>query len=336
MFGWLVTCVGAICSADNEFGGVVLVAQGDKIIVEQAYGFADQDSKIQNTLDTRFCIASVSKQFTAAAVLLLCEQGKIRDVHDPVCNYLPDFPHKKVTIHQLLSNTAGIVNIPNFPVQKDAAGNVQYVFGLEDGYLATCKEPLIMAPGTAYYYSNAGFLVLTKLIAVASGTDFATFMQDNIFAPVGTTTTGWGFGDEALGVVATTGMNRFIFKNPLGTGNMTCSARDLFKLVRSLYCGKLLKPATKEIMFASVKKSYACGILVEQEPCHMLWHRGGANGFSSYDIYYPELDVTIIVLANKGEAANIVCALHEHLMPGVPFYTLDLQGNRVGLKKGSS
>jgi CubicO group peptidase (beta-lactamase class C family) len=313
----------------HGFSGVVLVAHKGEPILHEAYGFTNTPGQIPNTLDTHFLIGSMTKQFTAAAVFMLCERELIKNIHDPISTYLQDFPHKTITIHQILSHTSGLINLPPLPAQ---ASTDLFVIDKEAIIAQTYQQPLVHNPGETYLYSNAGYIILTKLVEVVSAMDFDKFMQQNLFNAIGTPSAGWETSDDAAITISADEPRKFICTQPLGSGNLRCTANDVCKLLRALYQGNMLQKPTKEIMLTPVKNSYACGVLVEDAQTTMIWHNGKFNGFTSYGIYYPEQDITIVVLANKGTSATIAHALHKIITPaGVAFYTLDAAGNKVAI-----
>jgi len=173
----------------HQFMGTVLVARGDAVIFSKAYGSANLEWNVSNTLDTKFRIGSMSKQFTAAAILLLEERGKLK-LDDTIKTYYPDAPAAwdKITLRHLLGHTSGIPNYTNTPD-----------FGRMSSWHATPEElvkrvrdlPLEFEPGAQMRYSNTGYVLLGIVIEKASGTGYAAFLKQNIFDPLGMKDTGY-------------------------------------------------------------------------------------------------------------------------------------------------
>src|ERR1700748_1843985 len=164
----------------NSFRGSVLIAIDGKILFEHGYGLADEEWNVPNTPNTKFRIASLTKQFTAASVLLLQEQRRL-NVHDAISKYLSGLPAswQAITIHQLLTHTSGIPNYTEFPEIKElnrTGATPQELIAV------VAKKPLLFPPGTKWSYTNTGYVLLGMLIEKVSGMSYAEFLQQKIFA----------------------------------------------------------------------------------------------------------------------------------------------------------
>ena len=167
--------------ATNNFSGVVLIARDGRVLVNRAYGKADRERDIANQLNTRFHIASVSKSFTAAAILLLEQRGHLT-VNDPLSKFIPDYPDgNKITVHELLSHRSGIVNANNLPeyTQKSKSR-----ISLNDVIAMFENKPLAFDPGSKFQYSNSNYNLLAYIIEKVSGETYGDFLQKNIFKPL--------------------------------------------------------------------------------------------------------------------------------------------------------
>ncbi|MDP9229722.1 MAG: beta-lactamase family protein, partial [Bacteroidota bacterium] len=165
----------------KNFNGAILVAQKGKILYNKAFGMANQDFGILNKPGTKFHIASVSKNFTAAAILLL-EQRNLLKVTDTISKYVPGLPYgDKITIHQLLTHTSGIPNINNMPEYDTIA-----LFPQTPGSLINVfkNKPLDFTPGAKYSYSNSNYNVLACIIEKVSQINYGDFLAENIFNPL--------------------------------------------------------------------------------------------------------------------------------------------------------
>jgi CubicO group peptidase (beta-lactamase class C family) len=193
---------------DQTFMGTVLVARDGEVLLSEGFGFANLEWKIPNTPVTKFRLGSVTKQFTAAAVLLLAERGKL-SLDDSVKKHWPDAPSswESVTFFHLLTHTAGIPNmaaLPNFATYRLMPSPVARTVALLK------DRPLEFAPGAQMRYSNSGYVLLGYLIESISGQSYAAFLRDNIFTPLGMMDTGYDVHAEiierrAIGYVAATG-----------------------------------------------------------------------------------------------------------------------------------
>jgi CubicO group peptidase (beta-lactamase class C family) len=175
--------------SSKKFMGSVLVARGGTVLLDKGYGFANLEWNVPNSATTKFRLGSVTKQFTAASVLLLQERGKLK-VDDPVKNYMPDAPPAwdKVTIYNLLTHTSGIPNFTSFP---DYA-STEAVSTTPEKLVARFRDkPLEFQPGEKWSYSNSGYVLLGFLIEKISGESYEKFVQENIFDPLGMKDSGY-------------------------------------------------------------------------------------------------------------------------------------------------
>lgn len=185
---------------DDKFSGVVLVAKSGKPVLQAAYGFANRKTRTPIRVDTKFDLGSMPKMFTAIAIAQLAEAGKLR-YDDPIVKYLPDYPDKaaaeKVTVHQLLTHTAGFGNYfrPGFLERR---------LSTVKEYLAlVAEDPLVGEPGARYEYSNSGYVVLGAIVESVSGQDFYDYVREHIFRSAGMRDTAYYTRDEHIENVAT-------------------------------------------------------------------------------------------------------------------------------------
>ena len=165
----------------EEFNGIVLIGNADSILFSESYGFANFDTKSRIDLNTQFYIASISKQFTATAILLLVEKGELR-LDQKIKDVLSDFPYDEITIHHLLSNTSGISGYIDFFAtnwNKRKQSNSDDVLN----YLATEKPAINFEAGSTFQYSNTNYVILAKIIEVVSHQSYQAFLEQNIFQP---------------------------------------------------------------------------------------------------------------------------------------------------------
>ncbi|MEM0982199.1 MAG: serine hydrolase domain-containing protein, partial [Cyanobacteria bacterium P01_H01_bin.58] len=182
---------GAYLQAHYETGrfmGTAIVAQPNEILFVNSYGMANLEHQVPNARSTKFRIGSITKQFTAAAILQLQDRGFL-DVQAPVATYLPDYPNgDRVTIHHLLTHTAGIPSLTSFP---DYLEWMKQPTTLEALMARFQDLPLEFEPGEEFRYSNSGYTLLTQIIEQVSGKSYADYLQTQLFAPLGLENTGY-------------------------------------------------------------------------------------------------------------------------------------------------
>lgn len=291
----------------RRFMGSVLVASKGKIIFSNGYGMADLEWSIPNSPTTRFNIASMTKQFTAAAILLLEDRGKLK-TSDLVKKYLPDAPASwdKITIYHLLTHTSGI--------SDDAA---KYQPGPPELLLFT-YEPLNFQPGERWSYQNLGYIVLGYLIERIAGQSYENFVQENLFKPLGMNDSGLftyvtviprrasGYWPGRNGIE---NAERPDFRLNFSSGSLYSTTGDLLRWEEGLFGGKLLSATSLHKMITPFKDDYACGLYVRRVNGHlMIEHDGNNIGFNSHMIYYPEESIAVIVLANLNGNVTAVIA----------------------------
>jgi len=306
----------------NRFSGSVLLARDGQPIVSRGYGLANIENDVSNTPQTVFRLGSVTKQFTAMAILLLQERGKL-SVNDPICKYLSDCPQtwQPITIKNLLTHTAGIPNYTDFPdFTKTAAAETttaELITRFRD-------KPLQFALGEKFAYSNSGYYLLGAIIERVSGKSYPDFLQENIFAPLGMKHTGYDnpvriIKNRAAGYARTN--DGFINAAPISmstayaAGALYSTVEDLLLWDQSLYTEKLVSRKSLDEAFTPFKSNYGYGWSIgKRYDRQVIAHGGGIFGFSSYIARYPADHVTVIVLSNvegapSGEIANSLAAI---------------------------
>lgn len=297
--------------ANKQFMGAVLVARGPQVLFSKGYGSANLEWGIPNAPNTKFRLGSITKQFTAAAILLLEERGKLK-ITDAVKQHLPDAPAAwdKVTIFHLLTHTAGVPSFTSFPdygkIKLSAATPVELVGLFKD-------KPLEFEPGEKFAYSNSGYLLLSHLIEKVSGEKYESFLRTNFFAPLGMNDSGYdsnsaiiprraaGYGSGRNGPENAPFIHMSV---PQGAGALYSTTEDLLKWEQGLFGGKVLQPAALEKMTQPFKGNYALGLAVETAGRRkLIQHGGGIEGFNTMLAYYPEEQLTVVVLANLNGAA---------------------------------
>jgi CubicO group peptidase (beta-lactamase class C family) len=303
-------------AATHFFRGAILVGIDGKIVFEKAYGPADEEWDVSNSPRTKFRIASLTKQFTAACVLILQERGLLH-VQKPIAKYLGDVlppTWKGVTIHQLLTHTAGIPH-PDYSGKQYA--NIQRTGATPKQLLALVgNQPLDFTPGTKWNYSNTGYILLGMLVEKLSGQSYAEFLRSNIFQPLGMNDSGYDRETDILkrrasgyqikdGHLANTD---FIdMSTPFSAGGIYSTVEDMYSWNEALSeSGKLLSADSLKQMFTEYPEAthegqhYGYGVVISRLKFGRLlyYHGGGVEGFSSSIQRYPNDRVCIVVLSN--------------------------------------
>jgi CubicO group peptidase (beta-lactamase class C family) len=273
-------------TGEEKFSGAVLLAKGDQILLKEAYGFEDLAAKVSNRVTTKFYLASITKVFTAAAVLQLAQEGKF-SLDDKLVKVLPDYSNKeaagKITVRQLLTHTSGLCNCFERFVQLDFAR-----YQTPESFLSVfANDPLEFEPGAKYSYSNAGYLVLGLIVRTASGQRYEDFVQKRIFEPADMRNSEWLTGE-------TRGLN--------AAGGARSTVEDMFRFSRALQERKLLNKEYTELKLAG-----GAGMSAEKiNGISVVGHIGGAPGMSTSFDMYPELGYTVVILSTLDGAAITV------------------------------
>jgi CubicO group peptidase (beta-lactamase class C family) len=298
----------------KKFSGAVLVARDGCIILNKGYGLANIEHNVPNTPQTVFRIGSMTKAFTAIAIMQWVEQGKIA-VEDTLSKYLPDYPNgEQITLHHLLSNTSGITDYLLMSGFRETMRTPTSVTALIDRFR---DEPLEFEPGAEFGYSNSNWVLLGFILEKMSGKSYADVIQEQIFTPAGMTHSGYEWTapvikQRAAGYTDTT--REWVNAEPIDSSTMYAAgalhstAEDLYRLDRALHDGTLLRRETFERMTARVSgtESYGYGygweLMIQHGHCAVA-HSGGLDGFLSNFVRFVDDKVTLIFLNNLGGAA---------------------------------
>lgn len=290
----------------GQFSGAVLVARSGKVVLSRGYGMADAEWSIPNGPATKYRIGSITKQFTAMAVMILQERGALT-VSDPICNYIANCPvaWRPIALHHLLSHTSGIPDylaLPDYDKTKSQPTTV-------NGLIARFKgQPLNFAPGEKFEYSNSGYVLLGAVIEKASGEPYDEFLRHSIFKPLGMSSTGYDSNAAVLPGRASgytkprdTLMNaEFIDMSvPYAAGGLYSTTSDLLLWDKALGTNKLVSRKSLQAIFTPDKDmvgyGWAIGSLFNRRMVH---HNGGIDGFTSNIARFPDDKVLIVVLSN--------------------------------------
>lgn len=285
----------------DEFSGVVLVARGDSVLLERAYGEADREKHVPNRLDTRFHVGSIDKMFTSVAIAQLVQAGRL-SFDDTLARVLPEYPNRdaarRVTIRQILTHTAGLGD----PFESPAYDPLHTPTGPQSAWFPLfAQEPLRFEPGARHEYSNGGYLVLGALLEKLTGRPYHEWVRDHVFRPAGMTDT------EPVGgriPNAAQGYYRRLMEDPLAIGARVpnsdfagapgvgvamggsyLTARDLFRFARALRGGRLLTAAMTDTVVTGkvavapgARARYGFGFYDVDPGSRVRGHSGGGEG----------------------------------------------------------
>lgn len=294
----------------NVPGASLLVVHNGKSVVRRSWGFADLGAHIAANPQTNYRLASVTKQFTATAILLLAQDNKLF-LSDKISKYLPSLPKSdsSITLHHLLTHTSGLIDYEDLM----AEGTTKQVHDADVLNLLESADSLHFAPGTKYQYSNTGYSLLALIVERVSGKSFADFLHDRIFIPLGMTNTVAhrdGFDTvphRAFGYRLTDGSwtqrDQSSTSAVLGDGGIYSSIDDMAKWDAAQYDSRLLNEEWRRVAFTPHTPtnvpgtSYGFGWEITGET---IWHSGETTGFRNVIVRYPAKKLTVVILTNRG------------------------------------
>lgn len=322
----------------NRFSGTVLVGRGSKVLFSKAYGYAQAEWAVPSTPEGRFRIGSITKPFTATALLQLVAAGALK-LDDPICKYLGACPStwNAVKISQLLNHTSGIPNYmelqsfwKDFLMLKTQAQMVASFSG----------APLLFTPGTRFSYSDSGYYLLGLIIEKITHKRYEEVLDEYIFRPLGLSDTGYDHDDPIIPKRVAgyrLGSQQQLLNalyidmdQPFADGGLYSTTGDLLKFARSSAESKLLSPRYRALMETPGKGTYGYGWWISPAPgLHSgreICHGGNINGFSAWLSRFPDDDLVLVVLSNLQDtnarqvALNLYSVLHHepYAAPSVP------------------
>jgi CubicO group peptidase (beta-lactamase class C family) len=314
-------------------GASVMVIRNGKVLCARAYGLANVEKSERNTTATNFRLASLSKQFTAMAIMILADAGKLR-LDDSITNFFPEFPEygKAITVRHLLNHTSGLVDYEDV-IPK---GTTLPVLDFNVLRLLMQQDHALFPAGSKFQYSNSGYALLALIVERVSGKTFASFLKRQIFKPLGMTNTvayesgisqvahrafgytqageQWKLNDQSL------------TSSVLGDGGVYSSVEDLFKWDQALYGTRLVSRKILKAAFTPGNSTlhdkgveYGFGwFLSEYRGLRNIWHYGSTVGFATRISRFPDKKFTVIILSNRDNAP-----LTEMLNKIVDLYLFD-------------
>jgi CubicO group peptidase (beta-lactamase class C family) len=298
----------------RHFSGSVLVARNGTPLISKGYGMANYELNVPNTPQTVFRVGSITKQFTAMAIMMLQERGKL-NVADPICKFVENCPPawQTITIRHLLTHTSGLANYTALPETRKVSVQNSTSTEIVDLFR---NKPLEFKPGEKFAYSNSGYYLLGLMIDKTSGKSYAEFLRDNIFTPLGMKNS----GDDASSTLVPNRASGYrwavrTFVNaeytdmgfPYSAGALYSTTGDLLLWDQALYTDKPISRKSLDETFTPFMDidfmpgaKYAYGWAISKRSNRpMIEHGGDINGFSTYIRRFPAENVTVIVLSNQ-------------------------------------
>lgn len=299
---------------DDGFSGVILVARGEHVLLRAAAGYADRERQIRNTPDAQFPLESVTKQFTATAIMMLVQQHKV-SLDDPISKYYPasSSTWQNVTIKHLLTHSSGIEDYwvhRRVTYDPDAAAVLFRARG--DLFRAVENDSLGFQPGTGFSYSNAGYALLAEVIERASGSSYEDFLQNQIFAPLAMRST-------VFGQIPNSPLKGYVRSFPdgqwksaawsfggdevtAGAGGIHSTLDDMLRWSLAQDTDRLLSAESHAAMFSDYGYNYGFGIrFAPKYGRKLVWHTGNDSdaGFASIFDRFPDDQLTVIAMTNN-------------------------------------
>jgi CubicO group peptidase (beta-lactamase class C family) len=293
--------------ASGNFTGTVLVARKGQLLLRQGYGMANYELQVPNAPETRFHIASVSKPFTAAAILQLEEQGRL-NVTDHVSRFVPSFPNgNRITLDHLLTHASGIHNVNDMPDYDVFARSPHTTSELVQKFAGL---PLDFQPGNDYHYSNSNYNLLALVLERVTGESYGDYIRKHILEPAGMRDSGHdgdalrlipfaASGYEPSGVSGYEKAPYLDWSNKTGNGSLYSTIDDLYRFDRALNTNSLLAAATREKYFVEGRGNHYGWFIRKRFGHRVISSNGRSPGFTAELDRYQDDDVTIIVVSNS-------------------------------------
>ncbi len=289
----------------NDFSGCVLVRKNQTALFSDCYGMASFEFKVPNSTSTKFKIGSVSKQFTAAGILILEEQGKLK-TSDPVTKHLPEYAEDKITIHHLLTHTSGVPDIYTLPNFRKISTRRLLLKEVTDEIF---KTDLVAKPGANYAYSNSGYTILARVIEEVSGLPYGEFLNRHLFKPLRMNSTGDYFDQDVVNNLAAgydpsgyDGVKRPDFTSDVfvrGSGSLYSTTGDIALWIDALDKGGILKEESRRKLFTNHRNNYGYGVSVYKSlDRNVFGHDGRISGYIADYLHYREDGISVIILGN--------------------------------------
>lgn len=333
----------AVYSDPSQPGAAVLILKDGKPVVQHCYGIADIETKAPITPNTSFCIASVSKQFAAVALLQLAEQGKL-SLRDPVSKFFPEFKapfFNEITLHHLLSHTSGIPDARN----RSDRNFVLYANDEQSPAYMKTLDRLNFAPGTQYEYINPTFQLIYQIVERVTGQSFETYMHRNVFGKAGMKQANYFEPDRhiphlAHGYSWSQDKGRYVeydygeesFFGTKADGGLYTSVTDFARWEKALRQGKVWNAASRMNAYTphitipadaeygyQPHTGYGYGFFIQHSPgrCPIVYHTGDNGGFTIYAGKVPRHDVVFLFFSTRNniDRMGMVNTIYDLMEP---------------------
>jgi CubicO group peptidase (beta-lactamase class C family) len=311
----------ALANKYKLFNGSALVAENGKVIYKKGHGLANMEWNIPNAPDTKFRLGSITKQFTAALVLQLVDEGKVK-LDGKISDYLPSYRKDigdKVTVHQLLNHTSGI---PSYTGLPGFFANVsRNPFTVDDFVKQYTSNDLEFEPGSKFSYNNSGYFLLGAIVEKVTGKGYEQVLKERIFDPLGMKNSGYDHHGEIIAKRATgyqRSPNGYInaayldMSIPYAAGSLYSTVEDLHLWDQALYTDRVVSAKSKALMFTPNLGDYAYGWVVNKAqfgngsgPVPTIRHGGGINGFNTMIVRFPEQKHLLVMLDNTSQGPAV-------------------------------
>ncbi len=324
----------------GRFNGYVLITRGGKVVFSKGYGMANFEEDVPNTPQTKFRLASITKSFTAMAVMMLQEKGKL-NLQDAICKHLTDCPEtwKPITIRQLLNHTSGISDYVSAP---DFMRTIPLRLTNDELIASFKNKPLLFAPGENFSYSSSNYILLGRIIEKVSGQPYAAFLQETIFTPLNMKNSGYDDNNtllkhRAIGYIKQADQlinARYMdMTNAYAAGALYSTAEDLLLWDQALATEKLVSKKSLDEIFTPGKGGVGYGWFINRDLNRLLITQGGLNaGFAAAILRYPEENACIILLSNFENAAPHLARIGHDLSAILFGEKYELARARVAIK----
>jgi len=319
---------------NHEFNGSVLIARRGRVLYKKVFGYQTKKPARFLTDSSAFQLASTSKPFTATAILMLYEWGKLQ-LDDSVQKFIPGFPYKGITVKMLLNHRSGLPNYMYCMDDTCKAKDVPLTNEQVIGYMIKTKPGNYSAPDKKFEYCNTNYMLLATIVEKVSGMSFADFMKKNIFLPLGMKHTRVvSMASDTLQPNDTRGyegkeiepVEADFLDGTVGDKGIYSTTYDLFRFERALTKGRVLKPQTLELAYAGYSfekkgnRNYGLGwrILQRKDEPMLIYHNGWWHGYTTAFIRRPQDETVIIVLCNRFRKGSFYSHYILNIMDGRP------------------
>lgn len=319
---WTDSYVNSLAPA-KHFSGTVVAEHDGKVVLEKSYGFAVDEWQVPNSAGTKYEIASLTKQFTAAAILQLQDAGKL-NVQDAVSKYYPEAPRtwKGMTIHHLLTHTSGLPEDD----WKDFFKGACTSYTTADLVKTFRDRPLGSQPGAEWKYRNTEYYLLAYIVEKLSGETYGAYLAQHVFQPLKMSHSGFepaytviprmaqGYSREHEALSQRQYYDRSM---ETGAGGIYTTVEDMLLWNRALDSPGLLSAKSLDLMFTPHPPgNYGYGWFIETSPRRKVFHEGGDPGFGAFEVRYPDQHLVIVVLANEDDSPvrQIAGAIAKHML----------------------